>query len=186
MDQRDPVLSIICTEPEGTTLRNVRPVSLTTDKLRDYYERLKEFDIAFNEHAPNSPEGFASIFLSVNDDFTVSSNGLVFEVDDVGILYLTHISLGYSAIAHFAFWDRRLRGREELIQKMITFAFEQYGFQRIETRVAMYAVPMLAAVERIGFTKEGRAREAVLKGGVWYDVNLYSILRREVLDATTT
>lgn len=176
------MLSIICTEPEGTTLRNVRPVALTTEKLNDYYERLKEFDIAFNDHVPNSPGGFASIFLSVNEDLTVSANGLVFEVDDVGILYLTDIIPGFSGIAHFAFWDRRLRGREELIQKMISFAFEQYGFHRIETRVAMYAIPMLAAVERIGFKKEGRAREAVLKNGDWYDVNLYSILRREVLN----
>ena len=157
-------------------------MSLTSEKLREYYERLEQFDIAFNDHVPNSPGGFASIFLSINDDLTVDAKGLLYEVDDVGILYLTHIVPGYSALAHFAFWDRRLRGREELIKKMIEFAFETYGFQRIEARVAMYAVPMLAAVERIGFTKEGRAREAVKRNGDWYDVNLYSILRREVLN----
>ena len=155
---------------------------MTSAKLRDYYERLEEFDIAFNDHVPNSPSGFASIFLTINEDLSVSANGLVYEVDDVGILYLTHITPKFSALAHFAFWDRRLRGREELIRKMIEFAFEQYGFQRIEARVAMYAVPMLAAVERIGFVKEGRAREAVKRNGEWYDVNLYSILRREVLN----
>lgn len=184
MDQRDPVLSILCTEPEGTTLRRVRPVNLSTEKLKEYYERLEEFDIAFNDHVPNSPGGFASIFLSINEDLSVRANGLVYEVDDVGILYLTHITPGFSALAHFAFWDRRLKGREELIREMIKFAFEKYGFQRIESRVAMYAVPMLAAVERIGFTKEGRAREAVKRHGEWYDVNLYSILRREVLNGS--
>lgn len=178
------MLSVVCTEPEGTVIRHVRPVALTRDKLVDYYERLKEFDIAFNDHVPNSPGGFASIFLSVNEDMTVSANGLLFEVDDVGILYLTHITPGYCGTAHFAFWDRRLRGREELCLAMLRFGFETYGFQRIETRVAMYAVPMLGAVERIGFTKEGRAREAVLKDGDWYDVNLYSILRREVLNGS--
>ena len=162
----------------------MRPVSLSTEKLREYYERLEEFDIAFNDHVPNTPGGFASMFLSVNEDLSVSAKGLIFEVDDVGILYLTHIMPGFSALAHFAFWDRRLRGREELIRKMIEFAFETYGFQRIETRVALYAVPAMAATERIGFVKEGRAREAVRRNGEWYDVNLYSILRREVLNGS--
>lgn len=162
----------------------MRPVALSTERLRSYYDRLKEFDVVFNDHLPNTPEGFASIFLTVNDDFSVSANGLLYEVDDVGILYLTHIIPNYSALAHFAFWDRRLRGREELIQKMIRFAFEFFGFQRIETRVAMFAVPMMAAVERIGFKKEGRAREAILKDGEWFDANLYSILRKEVLNVT--
>ena len=178
------MLSIVCTEPEGTTIRHVRPVALSTEKLRDYHEKLEEFDIAFNDHVPNTAQGFAGMFISVNPDMTVSAKGLLFEVDDVGILYLTHITPGYSALAHFAFWDRRLRGREELIYKMIEFAFETYGFQRIETRVALYAVPAMAATERIGFTKEGRAREAVRRNGDWYDVNLYSILRREVLNVT--
>jgi len=184
MGQRDPVLSIVCTEPEGTTLRHVRPVNLTTEKLRDYHEKLSEFDIAFNDHVPNTPEGFASMFISVNADFTVSAKGLLFEVDDVGILYITQIVPGYSALAHFAFWDRRLRGREELCRKMLEFAFRTYDFQRIETRVALYAVPAMAATERIGFIKEGRAREAVRRNGTWYDVNLYSMLRREALNVT--
>lgn len=85
-------------------------------------------------------------------------------------------------MAHFAFWDRRFRGREELVLKMLEYVFEKYGFHRVETRVALYANPVMAAVERIGFVKEGRAREAVLKDGEWYDTNLYAILRREVLN----
>jgi RimJ/RimL family protein N-acetyltransferase len=155
-------------------------VSLDTELLKKYYAKLKRFEIGFNDHVPNSPEGFASIFLSVNDDFSVEANGLVWEVDDVGILYLTHISPGFSATAHFAFWDRRFKGREELIRRMLDYCFEKYGFHRIEARIAMYANGMMKAVERIGFTKEGRLRDAVLKSGEWYDVNLYSILESEV------
>lgn len=158
----------------------MRPVSLDTDTLKKYYAKLKRHEIAFNDHVPNTPEGFASIFLNVNEDFSVSANGLVWEVDDVGILYLTHIAPKFSALAHFAFWDRRFRGREDLIRQMLDYCFEKFGFHRIEVRIALYANGMMSAVERIGFTKEGRLRQAVLKNNEWYDVNLYSILESEV------
>jgi hypothetical protein len=185
MDVRDPDLVIECREPEGTFNRAVTPVAISTQKLRYFYDKLKEFDVVFNDHVPNSPGGFASIFVSVDpDDLTVSANGLLWEVDDVGILYLTQIIPGLSAVAHFSFWDRRLRGRENLIREMLKLGFLKYGFQRIETRVALYATPMLGGVERIGFVKEGRARKAVQRNGEWYDVNLYAVLREEVLNGS--
>jgi RimJ/RimL family protein N-acetyltransferase len=185
MDFGKPVVTVRCNEPEGTFDRAVTPVALSTEKLRYYYDKLKEFDVVFNDHVPNTPGGFASIFVTVSEDLTVSANGLLWEVDDVGILYLTHIIPGLSALAHFSFWDRRLRGREELVRRMIQYCFLKYRFQRIETRVALYANPVLAAVERIGFVKEGRARKAVRRGGDWYDVNLYAMLREEAVENGT-
>jgi len=186
MDVRDPDLVVECVEPEGTFTRSVTPVALSTEKLNYFYDRLKEFDVVFNDHVPNSPGGFASIFVTVDENHVAQANGLLWEVDDVGILYLTHIIPGLSALAHFSFWDKRLRGREQLIREMIKLAFQKYGFQRIETRVALYANPVLGAVERIGFVKEGRARKAVRRGGDWYDVNLYSMLREEVLNGASS
>ena len=184
MDFGSPALVVECNEPEGTFDRTVTPVAISLQKLRYYYEKLKEFDVVFNDHVPNTPGGFASIFVSIDEDFKVTANGLLWEVDDVGILYLTHIVPGLSATAHFSFWDRRLRGREKLIYEMIKLAFEHYGFQRIETRVALYANPVLGAVERIGFVKEGRARKAVKRNGEWYDVNLYAMIKEEVLNGS--
>ena len=184
MDLGKPDLIVECNEPEGTFTRAVTPVTLSTEKLNYFYDKLKEFDVVFNDHVPNSPGGFASIFVTVGEDYKVTANGLLWEVDDVGILYLTDIIPGVSALAHFSFWDRRLRGRENLIREMIKLGFQKYGFQRIETRVALYASPVLGAVERIGFVKEGRARQAVRRNGVWYDVNLYSLLREEVLNGS--
>lgn len=182
MDFGKPIVTVRCNEPEGTFDRTVTPVALSWEKLRSYYERLKEYDVVFNDHVPNTPGGFASIFVDIGEDLTVSANGLLWEVDDVGILYLTHITPGISALAHFSFWDRRIRGREKLVREMVKHCFKRYGFQRIEVRVALYATPVLAAVERIGFVKEGRARKAVRRNGEWYDVNLYSMLREEALN----
>ncbi len=182
MELTDTILTVRCSEPEGTFDRIIRRVALTSDKLNHYYDKLKDFDVVFNDHIPNTPGGFASIFVSFNEDMEATANGLLWEVDDVGILYLTNIIPAFSALAHFTFWDRRMKGREPLIREMIKYCFNRYNFHRIETHVALYATPVLAAVERIGFVKEGRARKAVRKKGEWFDVNLYAILREEVIN----
>lgn len=172
-----------CDEPKGSVVRTVSLVRLTTERLAYYYEKIKPFDVVFNDEVPNDPVTFAQIFVSQGTDGQLVSNGLVWEVDDVGIIQATHITES-STLVHFTFWDRRLRGREELLKEMIRYAFKKYGFQRIETRVALYARPMLVAVERIGFVKEGRLRKCVKYKGEWFDANIYSILRGEALDAT--
>lgn len=181
--QAEPIVEVVCKEPEGTFTRQVWPVQLSLEVLRSYYDRLKQFDVVFNDHVPNTPEGFSSIFLSINGKGDPVANGLLWQVDDVGILYLTDMVADVEAQAHFSFWDRRLRGREPLIRQMLKHVFQEYGFHRIYTRVALYATPLLSGVERIGFIKEGRMKECVRKYDQWFDANLYSILERE-LDET--
>lgn len=154
-------------------------MQLTTEKLKSLWENLKEFDVLFNDVVHQDPESFVRVFLSGNGDDIVS-NGLIWEVDDVGILYITDISR-YQATAHFSFWDRRIKGREELIRRMIRWVFDNFGFHRLTVEVPLYASPWLSrAVERIGFTKEGRRREVVPYKGQWFDTNIYSILEHEV------
>lgn len=160
----------------------MRPAVLTPETLHDYYEKIKQFDVVFNEHVPNDPIEFASIFLGQDKTGEVFAKGLIWEVDDVGILYLTEIC-ETQALAHFTFWDRKLRGRLNLIREMIKYCFARYGFERIETRVALYAKPILPVVEKIGFKKEGRLRHTSPYKGKWFDTNIYSILKGE-LDAT--
>ena len=160
----------------------MRPASLDRDTLQDYYEKIKEFDVVFNHLVPNDPLKFAEIFLGQEQNGEIYAKGLIWEVYDVGILYLTEITQT-QALAHFTFWDKRLRGRLDLIREMIKFCFDRYGFERIETRVALYAKPILPVVEKIGFKKEGRLRHTSPYKGKWFDTNIYSILKRE-LDAT--
>lgn len=129
---------------------------------------------------PNSFESFVRIFFTAGANGEPVPQGIIYEVDDVGILFLTDLRPGKSATAHFQFWDRRFKGREELCRRMLRYAFDKFGFHRIIAEVGLYAVPEMAAVERVGFKKEGRMREATKYQGEWFDVNLYSILEHEV------
>lgn len=180
VESGDTVLEIECEERDGTVVRAVKFVPLTIERLRFYYDNLKEFDVLFNEHVRNDFKSWISQFLSQDESGNVTSNGLIWQVDDVGIFYLTDIRPGYEALAHFNFWDQKFNGRRELCREMLKYIFTRFGFHRIVTEVAMYATKSLSAVEWIGFTKEGRKREAVKYKGEWWDVALYSILEDEV------
>ena len=179
MSQEEVVMVVECDEPEGVFSREVRPLYLDMKKLNELYDKLKEFDVLFNDSVGNDIEAFVNSFLvEVNGE--MQSTGLLWEVDDVGILYITDIRPGYDAYAHFSFWDRRYRGREELVRKMIKYVMQKFKFHRITVDVPLYATPTMGFVERVGFKHEGRRRKTVKYRGQWFDANQYAIVEDEL------
>ncbi len=176
-----------CDEPEGKVSRTVRPAILTFGTLKGYYDRLKEFDTVFNGYVANNIDAFIRSFVKGDGSDDLQATGIIWEVDDVGILYLTNISIGNDALAHFNFWDRRYKGRENLIRGMMRYVMKEFDLHRISSEVGLFAAPWLPlALEKIGFVREGRKREAIwhirpnAKEGEWFDSLIYSILRSEV------
>lgn len=174
----EPILTVECKEPEGTFMREVRFAPLTSEKLHYLWIQLSKYPMLFNRHIVDEND-FAATFISQTPDGDIKSNGLLWEVDDVGIFYLTEIYPAYQATGHYTFWDGRLKGRGKLIQEMIKHAFKEFGFHRLQAEVPLYARDALFAAERAGFIKEGRLRKAAWYQGEWWDVNLYSILKEE-------
>lgn len=174
------IMKVTCRENGESIERTVRFSSLSIERLHHYYQELSKFDVLFHDYVRGDPDAFIKTFISIDAAGQVHPKGLIWEVDDVGILYLTDIRPGFEAEGHYTFWDSRFRGREDLIRQMLRFIFDEYGFHRIYTRVPLYSPPALKAAERIGFVKEGRLREATLYKGKWFDMNIYSILNGEV------
>ena len=176
----DPILRVECNEPGGLVVRRITLAPLTLGKLEEYWEKLSKFPTLFNNHITDFND-FVGAFLSM-DSNGIRARGLIWEVDDVGLIFMTDIYPVFQASGHFTFWDRRFRGREKLIREMIKYAFKEFGFRRIVAEVPLYTQPTLKAVERVGFVKEGRYRKYVFYQGEWWDVNFYSILKEEVLE----
>ena len=159
----------------------MRPATLTFATLKGYYDRLKEFKTVFNSYIANNIDDFITLFVSGDGKDDIKATGLIWEVDDVGIFYLTDIAVGHDALAHFNFWDRRLRGRERLIRGAVWYAMNEFDLHRVTVEVGMFAAKWLpSAVERIGFKREGRKREALKYEGKWFDSLIYSMLKSEV------
>jgi RimJ/RimL family protein N-acetyltransferase len=178
MDERDHVLECKCRERDGEIVRNVTFAPLTKEKLAHYWEKLSPFPTLFNRHIKNF-EDFVATFIHTDKHGEIYANGIIWEVDDVGIFWITDISAGYQATGHFTFWDRKFRGREELFRKMLVYIFEEFGFHRIILEVPLHSQRICDFVEGLGFIKEGRLRKATMYRDQWWDVNLYSILEEE-------
>jgi RimJ/RimL family protein N-acetyltransferase len=174
-----PVLVVECNEPEGKVMREVRLTHLSMEKMKFLWERLSKFDVLFNDFVRGDLAAFINHFV-VMVDGEPTPTGLMWDIDDVGIFLLNEIKPMESASAHLVFWDKRFRGREELCREMLKYVFKEYGFRRIKVEIPLYATLSLNAMERIGFTKEGRMRKAVKYKGEWFDVNIYSILPEEL------
>lgn len=181
LEQPSSVLAVECDEPDGKVVRHVRPCLLTVDKLRTIYQQIMKFDVLFNEDI-STFAGFLSCFMYQTDDGELHPTGLMWEVDDVGILRLSDIKPGYEAKAHFTFWDRRFRGRARLLLIMTEYVFRKFGFHRIVVEVPLYAENTMNLVEGLGFVKEGRKRSAVRYKGEWFDMNMYAMLEDEVAE----
>jgi RimJ/RimL family protein N-acetyltransferase len=175
MDERDFVLEVVCHERDGQVVRHVSPTRLDLEKMQFLWEKLREFDVLFNDHVRDDFGAFVNHFIvQVNGEYQAA--GLMWDVDDVGMFLLNDIKPAISASAHFVFWDRKFSGREELCREMVKYAIEEFQLKRVQVEVPLYARKTLAAVERIGFVQEGRMRAMTLYKGDWFDSNVYSMI----------
>jgi RimJ/RimL family protein N-acetyltransferase len=83
--------------------------------------------------------------------------------------------IGYSLAA--ATWGQGLA--TEALRALIGHGFDAIGLNRIEADIDPRNVASAHVLERLGFVKEGVARERWIVGGEVCDSDLYGLLRRE-------
>lgn len=187
MPSRNVVLKVVCREPNGPILRNIYLAELTIERLKYYYERLKKFKWIFNNFMKDDLDSFIRTFISQSRlTGDVVANGLVWEVDDVGLLGLSDIIPKHDATLHFSFWDRRTKGREVLLREFVKYVFRVFEFNRLSAEVPLYAAPWLPMIyEAAGFVAEGRKRKDAFYEGQWFDTRMLSVLREEALKSAS-
>lgn len=126
-----------CQEGKELVHRSVRLFQKTMPNLLAAVSKLAE--------VPN--------FLDQSDLFGVffRPDTIFFEVDDVGMLGIADMQYGQSASVHITFWDKRLRGREELCQKLADWITAIANLQFVWTVVPISSRAVLAFAKRIGF-----------------------------------
>ena len=177
-----PVIVVGCDEPEGMVERSVYPMYMTQDNLLTFWSKAKEFKSLFWVNIQNQKD-FMEVLFQDGPDGTLESRGLFWVIDDfVGVFYLTNIIPTKDAMVHYSFFDRRHKGRSELVRQMLSYAFEKYKFRRLSANIPMHASrAVFNFAESVGFRAEGRKRKAVQYKDDWFDVKMFGILREEVL-----
>lgn len=187
--QVEPVLSIELDEKGTKIKRYVYPLQMTPENIQKWFDKAKEFPGLYGKEKFNTIQEFIRIFCYTEND-RPALNGLLWVLDDFdGVFYLHDIS-DYDATVHYTFFDRRHNGREPLVQAMLAYVFTKYGFNRLSTSIPLYTVTRdgnqgtIQFILRCGFFYEGKRIQAIPYRGRWFDINLYGILRKNILGKT--
>lgn len=180
----DAVLSALCEEPEGNKLRNVYFLPLSLENLKKLWTKAQNFQTVFGQDVRGDFVKFASLLVEGKSIASLAPSGLFWVVDDfVGIFYLSRIIPHVEATAHYIFFDKRHKGRENLVMSMMLWAINTFDLQRVNVELPTYVSDNTKyfVEKHLGFKLEGRKRRAVQYRNAWFDVNLYGMLKEEAL-----
>lgn len=176
----NPILSVVCHEPEGAVERFVHPFVFTPDGLKSLYEKASAYPVLFGRKLDDMKD-FLRFMLLENLSGDPEPAGLFWILDDyVGMFFMDRITTE-EADVHYSFFDRRHKGREVLVREMIRYVFHHYDFVRLNVQIPAYAgMGPRKFIERCGFKIEGRKRDACFWRGQRFDVYCYGILREDL------
>lgn len=140
------MLEVRCEEKGGPVWRSVRPMDLSIQNILSVVEKLEgvtNFLPATNAY---------SIFLDERNTF--------FEVDQIGLIAVFPYSERVLH-THITFWDKRLRGREELCRDVARVIVG------LTKKILITAIPeenavILAFAKRLGFEEGSRNNGVVI------------------------
>ena len=131
-------------------------------------------DEAKNQRILDSVAGLPNLFPVITSpeerrlivaQYLVNPDNMAWEVwnggELVGILLLTRIVRGLDALAHLAFFDRRLLGKRRLILNTMGRAFRDWQLQRLSLEIPAHLEPLIRfARTKLGFQYEGEQQAA--------------------------
>jgi RimJ/RimL family protein N-acetyltransferase len=80
---------------------------------------------------------------------------------------------------------RRRGHASEAIRILLRKYFDEYRYQKVNTRVHEFNAASIALHEKLGFQHEGRVRRAVYTGGRHWDLLLFGLTVEEFRARTT-
>ena len=161
-------------ESEDGQTYTIDAFEASLERIQRLWDHFGRHRVLFCDQMHGDFDAFVNMILS--------RNTVVLTVDDVGIVYATGVVPGYSAEAHFFFWDLVSRGRHRVILQAVKWGMDQFDLHRMDMLVPKHAYAALHRIYHIGFRLEGLKRRAQLFDGQWHDMLEFGILREELTD----
>lgn len=154
--------------PKGAKL-----ITVTEENLNYLWERMADTDGLFGDDEIRQKD----IFLRIMLDF----NSVILGVEN-GILLMQKLIYGLRGEVHVSFWDHKLSPHTAIVKDCLIWAFLQYDLERVETFIPSYSRAVQRFLERkLGFRHEGTMRNRVWHDDKLIDIEVYAILKGEVL-----
>jgi Acetyltransferases, including N-acetylases of ribosomal proteins len=154
----------------------IREMSLTMPKLHALWRMLQRHGTLFSDLTKNDPENFTRTILE--------PNAMWFEIVEydtiVGIIWFGEMWKVTDCMAHMAFFDRAPAEKLEVCREIVRWMFRSFPLQRMTVQIPEIYFGTVRLMKRLGFTREGEMREAVLLGGRWKSIVIFGITRSEV------
>lgn len=154
--------------PEGA-----RFATFTRERLWELWQDMHPKQKLFGDDWIRDPEVFMR--------FVLAPDTVVVEME-FGMLFLARLKPGLRGEVHMYFWDHKLSAHAEFLKECLLWAFLNYDLVRIETFVPQDSRAVTRFLrDKLGFRFEGLMRNRTQLGGRLINVEIYSILREEVL-----
>lgn len=154
--------------PEG-----VEPFHPVGREFEDFWTEVSRYDAIFGNDYMRDRDRYQGVLLKPD------TNPLRF---DGGYVVFTAMVPELKAEVHPIFTDHKMSAHQELFRDILVWAFLQYRYYRIETFVADYAHSVKRFLtKKMGFEHEGTLRHRIVHNSIPMDIDVYSILREEVL-----
>jgi len=152
--------------PEGAQI-----LSADANKLGDIYAKLAQTRGVFDDFTKN-PEYFFKLYFAKDTVWLERTDGN-------GILYLTNVIPGLSALAHIVYWDKRLGGREAFTLDCLRWGFTNIGLKKVNVWMPEFAKAAIHFARKLGFQFEGKVRRWSYSQGRTYDILMYGMTNEE-------
>lgn len=153
--------------------QGINMLVLDRAKIQNLWEIVRKYPSTFAD-GTKDPETFAERLLA--------SDSLVFELEG-GLVLVEKIVPGLKAQFHATFWDQKLSSRKEILQELLVWVFLTFHLERLETFVVSYARAVRRFLQdKLHFKHEGTLRNTFWNQGQLYSMDIYSILKSEVLN----
>jgi RimJ/RimL family protein N-acetyltransferase len=155
---------------------------------RDLWESAQGDDASWQFCEPG-PFATAEAMTAWLDDLAARHDPMVWAVRAIssgrarGIVGLAEVDATAAILRLAPVWFgadlRRTRAGSETFLLMLRLAFDELGYRRVEWRCDQDNAPACAAASRLGFSREGTLRQAVLRRGEPADLACYGLLAGE-------
>lgn len=162
---------------------------MTLDDAQDVFEYGSDSEITnyvtWDAHKSiEDSQNFLKSVIQKYEKKEVSEWGIVFKenkkfIGTCGYMWwhigCARAEMGYALSRKY--WDKGLM--TEAVKETIKFGFDKMKLNRIEARCMIGNVASEKVMKKVGMTFEGIMREQMYAKGVFRDLKMYSILRRE-------